>query len=127
MDGIPIRKEETAQLIFRLVWYGSNLDVNREVNNGRGPADYTISNGAKDKTVVEFKLASNSKLKDNLLHQVKTYKEANNTKNSITIILYFTEAEFKKTTNILNALNLANNPDIILIDAGVKTSASNIK
>lgn len=127
IDGIPIKKEETAQLIFRLAWYGSNLDVNREVNNGRGPADYTISNGAKDKTVVEFKLASNTKLKDNLLHQVKTYKEANNTKNSITIILYFTEAEFKKTTNILNALNLVNNPDIILVDAGVKTSASNIK
>lgn len=126
-DGKPIRKEQTLQLIFRLVWYGTSYDVNREVNNGRGPADYIVSMGALDKTIVEFKLASNSKLKQNLEHQVEIYKEANKTNQSITVILYFTESELKKLTKILNELNLANCPDIVLIDAGEKESASNVK
>ena len=33
----------------------------------------------------------------------------------------------KKLTKILNELNLANCPDIVLIDAGEKESASNVK
>ncbi len=30
--------------MYRLVWYGTKLDVNSEVNNGRGPVDYKIEN-----------------------------------------------------------------------------------
>ena len=44
------------------MWYNTAFDVNREVENGRGIVDYTISKGAMDKTLIEFKLASNSKL-----------------------------------------------------------------
>lgn len=51
------------------------MDVNREVNNGRGPVDFKISKGSKDTTLVEFKLASNSKLKNNLAKQVDIYKK----------------------------------------------------
>ena len=65
-DGIPIKREADLQIIYRLVWFGSPLDVNREVNNGRGPVDYKISFGKKNSTLVDFKLASNTKLKQNL-------------------------------------------------------------
>ena len=70
-------------MIYRLTWYSSPYDVNREVNNGRGPVDYAISYGAKNKALVEFKLASNSKLKMNLQNQTKVYESASNTKKSI--------------------------------------------
>ena len=73
-NGQPIKREADLQVIYRLVWYGSPLDVNREVNNGRGPVDYKISYGSKNSTLVEFKLASNSKLKQNLAKQVDVYK-----------------------------------------------------
>ena len=63
--GRPLKRESDLQVIYRLTWYSTPYDVNREVNNGRGPADYTVSFGAADKTIVEFKLASNSKLKAN--------------------------------------------------------------
>src|SRR5690606_20318296 len=53
----PISKEDTIQRIFRLTWYASPFDVNSEVNNGRGPADYKISFGSGDSSIVEFKLA----------------------------------------------------------------------
>lgn len=127
VDGNPIKREEDLQIIFRLTWYASDYDVNREVNNGRGPVDYSISKGSLDKTLIEFKLASNSKLKQNLEKQVEIYEKANNTKNSIKVILYFDEKEFEKITNILNMLGLNNSPNIILIDASKKISASNAK
>ena len=53
----------------------TEYDVNREVNNGRGPVDFKVSKGSKDTTLVEFKLASNTKLKKNLENQVEIYKK----------------------------------------------------
>ncbi|EPZ3942722.1 hypothetical protein ACXNA4_005413, partial [Klebsiella pneumoniae] len=66
LNGVPVKREADLQLMFRLTWFASISDVNSEVDNGRGPVDYKISRGSKDKTLVEFKLASNSKLKQNL-------------------------------------------------------------
>ena len=128
-NGKPIKREADLQVIYRLVWYGTSLDVNREVNNGRGPVDYKISYGKKNATLVEFKLASNSKLKQNLAKQVEVYKAASETRRSIKVILYFSEMEYNKICNILNDLDMASNEDIILIDArnDNKESASNVK
>ena len=75
------------------LWYNTAFDVNREVENGRGIVDYTISKGAMDKTLIEFKLASNSKLKSNLQHQLSIYAKANDTDKYISVILYFTDKE----------------------------------
>ena len=127
VDGNPIKREDDLQIIYRLTWYASDFDVNREVNNGRGPVDYTVSKGSKDKSLIEFKLASNSKLKQNLAKQVEVYEKANATTKSIKVILYFDNSELKKTTKILKELKLENKPNIILIDAGRKISASNVK
>lgn len=127
-DGNPIKRESDLQVIYRLVWYGTQLDVNREVNNGRGPVDYKISFGKKNATLVEFKLASNSKLKQNLAKQVDVYKAASETDRAIKVILFFTDSEHDKICKILNALELTGNKDIILIDArNNKESASNVK
>ncbi|MDC2028106.1 hypothetical protein PO066_20945, partial [Bacteroides thetaiotaomicron] len=116
------------QVIYRLTWYSSPFDVNREVNNGRGPVDYTVSKGSRDKTLIEFKLASNSKLKMNLENQVKIYEEANDTKQSIKVIMYFNNVEYVKLMKVLKELNLENDPNIVLIDArDNKPSASNVK
>lgn len=127
IDGKPIKREEDLQIIYRLTWFASDFDVNREANNGRGPVDYAISKGSTDKTLIEFKLASNSKLKQNLEKQVEVYEKANNTKKSIKVILYFDSGDYVKITNILKELKLDKSPDIILIDAGKKISASNVK
>ncbi|MBU7318211.1 hypothetical protein [Paenibacillus oleatilyticus] len=105
------------QILYRLTWFASSSDVNREVNNGRGPVDFKISRGDKDKTLIEFKLASNTKLKKNLEKQVEIYELANNTKKSIKVILYFSEKEYRKVIAVLNELSLIGNKDIVLIDA----------
>jgi hypothetical protein len=113
----PITQEAHLQLLYRLTWFASPLDVNREVNNGRGPVDYKVSMGNADKTLVEFKLARNTKLKANLKSQVGIYEVANDTKSSITVILYFTDSEWERAQKILRDLEINNAKNIILIDA----------
>ena len=127
IDGLPIKREDDLQIIYRLTWFASDYDVNRETNNGRGPVDYAISKGALDKTLIEFKLASNSKLKQNLAKQVKIYEQANSTTKSIKVILYFDTTEFNKVQKVLKELKLLGSKNIVLIDASRKISASNVK
>jgi hypothetical protein len=92
--------------MYRLTWFATTYDVNREVNNGRGPVDFKISKGHGDKTLIEFKLASNSKLKQNLKHQVGVYEAANDTSKSIKAILYFSETEYLRVQKVLTELGV---------------------
>ncbi|MEP8926070.1 hypothetical protein ABKU21_13435 [Enterobacter hormaechei] len=90
--------------------------------------DYKISRGSKDKTLVEFKLASNSKLKQNLANQVKIYESANETKKSIKVILYFNDTELSKLIKIFKELGVKQSKELVIIDARPnKVSASNVK
>jgi hypothetical protein len=116
-NGQAIRSEADLHLLYRLTWCGTVSDVNREVNNGRGPVDFKISRGAHDKSLVEFKLASNSQLKRNLQNQVAVYLSANNTDRALKVITYFTVADLHKVEAILQELEMSDCEDIILIDA----------
>ena len=115
--GKPIEREADAHVLYRLTWFASTSDLNSEVNNGRGPVDFKASRGSADKTLVEFKLASNPQLKKNLLNQVEVYKKANQTKMSIKVILYFTEPEYEKVLRILKEIEATGDRDIVLVDA----------
>jgi len=125
-EGHALKREMDLQLIFKMTWFASPSDFNSEVNNGRGPVDFKISRGSVDKTLVEFKLASNSHLKRNLQKQLSIYEKANDTKKSLTVIVYFSEHELNSVQNILSDLKISDNKDIILIDARAdnKPSAS---
>ena len=116
-NGRLIMQEKHLQIFYLLTWFGSAADVNREVNNGRGPVDFKISKGALDRTLIEFKLASNKKLKQNLENQVEIYKKANKTPKAITVITFFTENEETRVKMILRELHRENDPNVILIDA----------
>lgn len=115
--GKPLAKEWDVQLFFGLTWFGSEYDLNREVNNGRGPVDFTVSRGARDKSLVEFKLASNTGLKRNLQNQVVIYEKANAVRTSVKVIVFYTEFEQEKVKKILHELKLTGEASIVLIDA----------
>jgi hypothetical protein len=51
----------TPRRIF-LTLQASGFDVNRGVDDGRGPEDSKVSAGAKDSALIEVKLASRSSL-----------------------------------------------------------------
>lgn len=122
-----IQRESDLQILFRLTWFAPLSDLNSEVNNGRGPVDFTISRGSKDKTLVEFKLAKNSKLRQNLENQVAIYEKANRTDKSLKVIFYFTDSELEKVNGVLRELKLEKDDTIYLIDCRRynKPSASN--
>ena len=125
-DGKPIASEDTVQRIFRLTWFASPYDVNAEVNNGRGPADYKVSFGERDSTIVEFKLGSSSSLKKNLQNQAEIYKKASKSISDIKVILCYTKNEIAKVRRVLKAIQQENAENIIIIDATKKISASKV-
>jgi hypothetical protein len=116
-DGVAIEREKDLQILYRLVWFGTPSDVGTEANDGRGPVDFKISRGAKDKTLVEMKLAKNSHLERNLEKQVPIYQAASDAENGIKAIIYFTLAEKERAEGILDRLGMLDHRDIILIDA----------
>ena len=97
-DGSNV--EDDLQRLFRFAWYGSIYDVNYETNNGRGESDVKVSSGAKEKHIVEFKLASNPRL-SHIFEQVAIYEQANQCTDSLYAIFYFNEAERVKVKNML--------------------------
>lgn len=124
----PFSRETDVQIFFGLIWYRTEFDVNREVNNGRGPVDYKISKGAFDKSLIEFKLASNSQLKRNLENQVAIYEKANGVRKSVKVIVVYTAEQQAKVDRILSELKLAGEKSIVVIDArnDNKPSASKV-
>jgi hypothetical protein len=116
-NNLPLRTEEDLQILYRLTWCGTTSDINREVNNGRGPVDFKASRGRFDKTLIEFKLASNTSLKKNLANQVEIYQKANDTSRALKVITFFRDEELTKISAILAELALSSCEDIILIDA----------
>ncbi len=126
-NGKPIRRESDLQILFRLVWFGTPSDVSREVNDGRGPADFKISRGSQDKTLVEFKLGSNTQLKKNLEKQSEIYEKASDAKVSIKVILYFDKYELRRVQEILRDLRLIEHKNVILIDARLDNKPSGSK
>lgn len=117
VNGEPVRQETDLHILYRLTWCGTPSDVSREVDDGRGPADFKISRGSLDKSIIEFKLASNPQLKRNLANQVEIYKKASDADKSLKVITYFTEREYKKVMALLIELGVKGDPNIILIDA----------
>jgi hypothetical protein len=116
-NGEAIRTENDVQILYRLTWCGTVSEIDREVNNGRGPVDFKASRGRFDKSLIEFKLASNTQLKRNLENQVEIYQKANDTDRALKVITYFSLEELQKVQRILKELGLSSCEDIILIDA----------
>jgi hypothetical protein len=116
-DGRPFSKETEVQLFFGLIWCSSQFDVNREVNNGRGPVDFKVSYGAGDKSLIEFKLASNKSLRRNLQNQLGVYEAANSTRSSVKVVICYTSADQRRLAGILKDLGLVGEKSIVVIDA----------
>lgn len=128
LDGQPIEREADLQILYRFTWFATHSDISREVNDGRGPADFKVSRGAKDKTLVEFKLAKNTQLERNLEKQSAIYEKASDaTHPSLKAILYFSEEQLARVHAILKRLELQRSPHIVLIDARADNKPSGSK
>lgn len=128
VEGKPVERESDLQIAYRLTWFATVSDISREVNDGRGPVDFKASRGKVDKTLVEFKLASNSKIEQNLAKQCEIYEKSSDaTHPSIKVIMYFTEQQLLRIEKILERLNMKTSPHIVLIDACADNKPSGSK
>lgn len=128
LKGKPLERESDLQIMYTLTWFATPSDASREVNDGRGPADFKISRGASSKTLVEFKLAKNTKLEQNLAKQSEIYEKASGaTHPSLKAILYFSNGERDRVQKILKKLKLSTSPHIVLIDARADNKPSGSK
>ena len=93
-NGKQIAKEKDLQRLFKFVWYGTSYKVDAEPNNGRGQADFIVSEGINNQNIIEFKLASNSSL-GHVFTQVKIYESANCTDGSLIVIFCFSTEEIR--------------------------------
>lgn len=117
-------KESYIQLMFKFTFIDTWYDINAEASNWRWPVDFKVSMWAQDKTLIEFKKGSNSKLKDNLLNQTKAYQKANDDAECIKVVFCYTEKEIWKVEKIVSTNKIEN---VIIVDVQKKKSWSNIK
>lgn len=121
------QKERAIQTLFKTADFNSLFQLLPEVNSGRGPVDFVLCNG-NDKTQIEVKLATNSKLK-HLKAQLEVYSSANGINNTVVPIIYFTQKQRVKAEGIVSQITFTNTTKIIWIDADplTKPSGSNAK
>ncbi len=129
-NGNP-KRESAAQLLF----YGiadsycnaNDVDLSPESNAGRGPVDFKLSRGARDKVIVEVKLTSNSQIKHGVDTQVPIYMTQEKTKKAIYLVIDNghpkTLENFIKYYNALNQ-DTKNKIECVFIDGTAKLSAS---
>lgn len=71
------KREEAAQLLFRGITkhycIANNINVDREVELGRGPVDFKFSNGYNQRALLEVKKLDNSRFWNGLTEQLPSY------------------------------------------------------
>lgn len=101
-------------------------DISREPDAGRGPVDFKISRGA-DKTVIEVKLSTNSQYMHGFTTQIQEYAKAEQTANMVYVFIDLGNPQKAERLrqHCDQEFNCGNNPpELIIIDASEKKSAS---
>jgi len=135
-DNKSSKSEEAAQLLFlgivKHYCAANDIDIARETNIGRGPVDFKIADGYKYRTLLELKLARNTRYWRGINKQLPTYLKAEKIKEGYFIVIIYTDNDADRMKGIrrnITICNKDNNYDIkvILIDARPnKLSASKL-
>lgn len=129
--GANSRKKE--KIVQRIIHFSglcyietNNLAMSCEPDEGRGPVDFKVSRG-QDMTIIEVKLSTNPEYRSGYEKQIEEYGKAENTDNMIYVLIDLGNPERVKTIERLYAENLENKrktPEVMIIDAKEKVSAS---
>jgi hypothetical protein len=94
------KPEQAAQLLFQGVvkhyCKANNIDLSREPETGRGPVDFKFSNGFAQRTLLEVKLARNTRFWHGIRRQVPTYLQASQIQHGIVVIIVLEEKELQR-------------------------------
>jgi hypothetical protein len=134
-DNGTARREEFSQRVFFAVadtyCKANNVDLNREPNAGNGPVDFKLSAGYNGRLLVEIKKSTNSRLLHGFETQLPEYEKSEATHESLYLIMRVSEGEAGiKDVIALREKKIkqgAKVPEVIVIDARRKASASKLK
>jgi hypothetical protein len=124
--------EKTTQKIFLLVAYSyckaNDIDINPEMDSGRGYVDFKFSKGFHKKVIVEIKHSYNPNIIDGFSEQLQLYKKAEETLHGFYVIVDVggIGKKYEKLTEMYNA-DMEKKAEIIYVDGLIKPSASKIK
>lgn len=135
-DNHQFRDEKAAQLLFYMMAHfyckANNIDLSRECDPGVGELDFKLSSGFTKKVLIEVKKASSTSLQVGYTKQLPAYEKAEWTTDSFYLVIkdkQNTDAAIKKLLDIrTERLHQGKKcPEIIVIDALEKPSASKLK
>lgn len=129
------KPEGASQLLFFGIadsyCVANNLDISREPETGRGPADFKLSRGHRERVIVEVKLSTNAKYLDGLTAQLPTYLNAEGIRSGILILIRVgpNQKRLKTAERVHTELTKAGKriPELLIIDATKKISASKLR
>ncbi|HXM96921.1 MAG TPA: hypothetical protein VN982_00445 [Candidatus Dormibacteraeota bacterium] len=132
-NGEP-RPEVFGQRLFYAIadsyCAANDVDLSREPNPGNGPVDFKLSVGYRGRVLVEIKKSTNPRLLHGFDTQLSAYQKAEATEQSLYLILRVSEGK----RGIKDVLALREEklkkklrvPDVVVIDARKKPSASKL-
>lgn len=135
-DNHKFRNEKAAQLLFYMMAHfyceANNIDLSRECNPGVGELDFKLSNGFRKKVLIEVKRASSTSLISGYTKQLSAYEKAERTEMGYYLVIKDkanTEGSIRKLLDTrLERMHQGENcPEIIIVDALEKKSASKLR
>ena len=128
------KNERAAQRLFFAVAHSyckaNNLDLTPEAETGYGPVDFKVSSGFEQRTLVEIKLSTNSKLVSGFTKQLKAYASAEETPSTFFLVLNVGRLgkKYDKVMEICNKATASREwvHNVVLIDAMPRPSASKL-
>lgn len=131
-ENCNLQHERYAQLSFFALADAycrhAGFVLSREPNAGRGPVDFTISNGYFDKTCLEFKFSNNPKLIQGYQIQLPIYEGAEKSVYGIYVVIKVEGPDNKlKELMSMHAKNASIQRELIIIDGTRRQSASHAK
>ncbi len=92
--------EDVAQRLFYMIadlfCSQAGIMLAGESDSGRGPVDFSLGTGYKEKVLVEIKKSTNNKLLDGFKEQIKAYQKGENAAHSFYVVIVVRESQKKK-------------------------------
>lgn len=135
------QNEDVSQILFYLIadifCNQADIVLSRESDAGRGPVDFSLATGYKNKVLVEIKKSNNPNIIDGFKKQIKAYQKSENAQHSFYVVILVKENKRKNKNQPTKIEQLKNifeenikskikTPELVVIDGLVYPSPSKL-